>query len=103
MLLYRPAVVATRRVFEIPWTPVTCTRVETWTSYRGEDCENEQRRSLDIIQEGRLRKQTGQKLGHHTGGKTATTNRIEAWTSYRLKDCENKQGRDWDILQRVDL
>jgi hypothetical protein len=58
---------------------------------------------LDFLHRGRLRKQTGQKLGHHTGGKTARINRIEAWTSYRGEDCENKQGRDWDILQRVDL
>ena len=26
--------------FEIPWAPVTCTRVETWNSHRGQDCEN---------------------------------------------------------------
>jgi hypothetical protein len=77
--------------------------VETWTSHRGEDCENKQDRGLDIIQEGRLRKQTGQELGNHTGGRPGRTNRIEAWTSYRGEDCENKQGRDWDIVQRQDL
>jgi hypothetical protein len=58
---------------------------------------------LDFLQRGRLRKQTGKKLGHHTGGKAGRTNRIEAWTSYRGEDCENKQGRHWDISQRVDL
>jgi hypothetical protein len=26
--------------------------VETWTSYRGEDCENKQGQSLDVIQGG---------------------------------------------------
>jgi hypothetical protein len=54
---------------------------------------------LDFIQGIRLREQTGQELGHHTGGKTARTNRIEAWTSYRGEDCEYKQRRDWDIKQ----
>jgi hypothetical protein len=58
---------------------------------------------LDFIQGIRLREQTGQELGHHTGGKSGRTNRIEAWTSYRGEDCENKQGRDWDISQRADL
>lgn len=50
LLLRSPAMVATRRAFEIPWVPVAFTRVETWTSYRGEDCENKQGRSLEIIQ-----------------------------------------------------
>jgi hypothetical protein len=77
--------------------------METWTSFRGEDWENKQGRSLDIIQEGRLRKQTGQELGNHTGGRPGRTNRIEAWKSYRGEAWENKQGRDWDILQRQDL
>jgi hypothetical protein len=66
-----------------PWAPVTCTRVEAWTSYRGGDCENKQGRDLDFLQGARLRKQTGQKLGHHTGGKAGRTYRIEAWTSNR--------------------
>jgi hypothetical protein len=59
LLLRSPAMVATWRAFGIPWVPATCTRVETWTSYRGQDCENKQGRSLDIIQRGRLREQTG--------------------------------------------
>lgn len=35
LLLCSPAMLVTWRVFEIPWIPVTCTRVETWTSYKG--------------------------------------------------------------------
>jgi hypothetical protein len=58
---------------------------------------------LDFLQRGRLREQTGKRLGHHTGGKTARTNREEAWTSYRGEGCENYQGRDWHISQRVEL
>jgi hypothetical protein len=44
---------------DAPWAPVTCARVEAWTSYRGGDCENKQGRGLDIIQGGKLREQTG--------------------------------------------
>jgi len=58
---------------------------------------------LDFLQRARLREQTGEKLGYHTGGKTGRANREEAWTSYRERSCENKQGRDWDISQGVDL
>ena len=58
---------------------------------------------LDFLQGGRLRKQTWQELGHHTGGKTERANRIEAWTSYRGKRWEKNQGRPWDISQRVEL
>jgi hypothetical protein len=42
---------------------------------------------LDIIQGARLREETGEKLGYHTGG----------------GDCEKKQGTSWDISQGVDL
>jgi hypothetical protein len=79
-LVNRPA---GRFLLLAPWAPVTCTRVEAWTSYRGGDCENKQGRDLDFLQGARLRKQTGQKLGHHTGGKAGRTYRIEAWTSNR--------------------
>jgi hypothetical protein len=58
---------------------------------------------LDFLQRVRLREQTGEKLGYHTGGKTARTNRIEAWISYRGEDCENKQERSLDIIQGVRL
>jgi hypothetical protein len=40
---------------------------------------------LDFLQGGRLREQTGKKLGYHTGGKAGRTYRIEAWTSNRGK------------------
>jgi hypothetical protein len=50
LLLRSPAVVATWRSCKIPWAPVTCTRVETWTSDRGQDCENKQGRSWGISQ-----------------------------------------------------
>jgi hypothetical protein len=42
---------------------------------------------LDFLQGARLREQTGQKLGHYTGG--------EGW--------EKNQDRDWDIKQGVEL
>jgi hypothetical protein len=70
---------------------------------QGGDCEKKQGRDLDFLPRVRLREQTGEKLGYHTGGKPGRTYRIEAWTSYRREDCEYKQGRDWDISQRVDL
>ena len=91
LLLCSPARVATWRAVEIPWAPVTCTRVETWTSYRGADCENKQGRSLDIIQGGRLRELTGQKLGHHTGGKAVRTIRVQTGTFHRGQTCEEYQ------------
>jgi hypothetical protein len=103
LLLCSPAKVATWCAFEIARAPVTCTRMETWTSYRGADCENKQGRSLDFLQGVRLREQTGEKLGYHTGGKTARTNRVEAGTSYREESCENKQGRGWYISRGIDL
>ena len=99
LLLNRPAGVATRRVFAIPWAPVSCTRVETWTSYRGETArtnraeawisyrgegwENKQDRGLDITQGGRLREETGEKLGHHTGREAARTYRVGTGTFHR--------------------
>jgi hypothetical protein len=64
---------------------------------------NKQGRSLDFLQGVRLREQTGEKLGYHTGGKTARTNRVEAGTSYREESCENKQGRGWYISRGIDL
>jgi hypothetical protein len=50
LLLCSPALAATWRAFEIPWSPAICTRVATWTSYRGQDCENRQARALDVKQ-----------------------------------------------------
>jgi hypothetical protein len=66
LLLRSPTMVATWRVFEIPghlllvpgWRvglliggkTARTNRVEAWTSYRGEDCENIQGRDWDISQ-----------------------------------------------------
>ena len=58
LFLHSHAVVATCLACKIPWAPVSCNRMETWTSYRGADCENKQGRSLDIIQGGRLGEHT---------------------------------------------
>jgi hypothetical protein len=66
-------------------------------------CYLSQGGDLDFLQGARLREQTGKKLGHHTGGKTARTDRVETGTSYRGEDCENNQARDWDIRQAVEL
>jgi hypothetical protein len=86
-------------VFEIPWAPVTCTRVEAWTSYRWGDCENKQGRSLDIIQGGRLRERTGKKLGYQTGcravrnirDRAEITNRVTTGSVYRVWTWEKNQ------------
>jgi hypothetical protein len=87
LLLGSPAMMATWRAFEIPlghlllvpgWRLGLLTegktartnRGEAWISYRGQDCENKQDRGLNIIQGGRLREQTGEKLGHFTEGRS---------------------------------
>jgi hypothetical protein len=38
---------------------------------------------LDIIQGARLREETGEKLGYHTGGETVRRNRVQAGTFHR--------------------
>jgi hypothetical protein len=58
--------------------------VETWTSYRGEDWENKQGRSLEIIQRGRLRERTGKKLGYQTGRRAVRNIRDEAEITNRV-------------------